>query len=167
MRLILFTTALAVFVLAGCTTQPSGVTSFSARQVSPAPGSVLDLSTGATITITGPLTVEEGVYYTMVYVRDDGTVFLPGEWGPSSGSSSWSDYRFSQDAAWRGHVTEELFARFCSRGTVTEASFVTSTTSILTHSAINSPQHTSNIFENFNWNIVRNRVDIPLNYTCR
>ena len=158
----------SVLLLAGlmaCTTSPSATTSFTAQQISPAPGSVIDLSTGATITIVGPLSIQEGIYYTMVYVRDDGTVFLPGEWGPSSSASSWSEYTFRQDVDFNSHVSAQKFARFCSRGIVTEAVFVTSNTDILVHTALNNP-NSANIFENFNWNIVNYRVDIPLNYSC-
>lgn len=167
MRLTMLATAMVAVAMVACNTRPSAVTSFSAQSVSPAPGSTIDLTAGATISIVGPLSIQEGIYYTMAYVRDDGSVFLPGEWGPSSGSSSWDAYSFNQDAAWQGHHTEERFARFCSGGTVTEASFITSTTSILTHSVLNSPQGRTNVFDDFRWNIVNYRVDVPLNYRCQ
>lgn len=166
MRTKLFVAAMVSMAMIACTPAgPSDVTRFSANRISPTPGSVIDPSVGATIEIVGPLSVQEGVYYTMVYVRDDGAVFLPGEWGPSSGNSSWDEYPFSQDVAYNGHVTEERFAQFCAGRTVTEASFITSNTSILVHSALNSSSVYT--FFDFRWGIVNYRVDIPLNYTCR
>ena len=153
--------------LVACLTEPSAVTSFTPQQVSPVPGSVIDLSGSTTISIVGPLSIQQGLYYTMVYVREDGTVFLPGQWGPSSGPSSWTYYPFNQDVDYSGSQGEIQFARFCARGTVTEASFITSTADILSHTALNNDRYLENAFPKFDWNIVNYRVDIPLDYRCQ
>ncbi|MCC6405297.1 MAG: hypothetical protein IT405_02840 [Candidatus Yanofskybacteria bacterium] len=160
----LFVAVLAV-TLCACSllTGPSDVTSFMPKSVSPAPGSVL--LSGTKITITGPLSVQPGLYYTMLYVRDDGAVFLSSEWGPSGENSSWPDYRFSQGVGTGSQDAGTFRNLFCyGSHTVTNAVFVTSGSSILRR-YMNSPE--LHVVRSFDWSIVSYRADIPLNYSCR
>ena len=73
--------------MSACVLGPSDVTFFNPREVSPPVGSVLNTRSGATIKITGELSVQERMYYTMVYVRNDGRVFMGNTWGPSNDGS--------------------------------------------------------------------------------
>jgi hypothetical protein len=160
-----WTVLVGLVVLMACVTGPSDVTSFSPRQVSPAPGTVIDSNTDALVTISGSLSVQSGLYYTMVYVRDDGKVFLPGEWGPAGKGSSWSDYRFIEHMNLSGSQPGTAFTLFCKYGTITRAVFITSGADILVVNGMNN--RGTYIMDNFYWNIVNYQVDIPLNYRCK
>jgi len=164
MRFRLFVAFLAVASLAGCDllTEPSDVSSFTLKSVSPAPGSVL--TAGTTITITGSLTVRRGFYYMMVYVRDDNAVFIGGnEWG-GGGSDTRSDFRFRQGVGTGSQDAEVFDGVFCRSGrTVPRAVFVTSETDLLQY-YLNNPGFL--VVSDFDWSRIDYQKDVPLNYIC-
>ena len=159
MKLKLFVAVLAATALAGCNLTAPDETVFTPRSVSPAPGSVINVAGKTTIAITGALTVQEGLYHSMAYVRDDGATFMQGVWGPAAQLDAWDKDPFTQDV-------DYYFAEFCANHTVEKAVFIASTSDILRKAVASEPAALS-IFRNFPWHIADYRVDIPLDYTCR
>jgi len=165
MKKTLLAAAAGFLAFTGCAlpTGSSETTVFNPKSVSPQPGSVVQTAGNATIVIAGYLQVAKDINYSMIFVRDDGAVFLE-SMHRSGQYSAWTDYRFRQDTG--AESGGWYFAEFCRGHVVTKAVFIASPADFLRGSAAREPGALY-VFRDFNWGVADTRIDITLNYPCR